>query len=87
MRPASSFFEPTRYQRFTATVGVEGSCDRMTRKLFGNVYCSNGMLIAALFDANGFACRASVAVTTTAAIASADSSGVRVCVFKLVSFT
>jgi hypothetical protein len=37
VRPGSSFFEPTWYQRSTATTGVDGSRARMTTRPLGSV--------------------------------------------------
>src|SRR6478672_7007681 len=45
VRPGASFLDPTWYQTFTATVGVERSCDKITVSPFGRTYCSKGMLI------------------------------------------
>ena len=42
VRPGRSFFEPTWYQTFTATIGVEWSSCRITCRPLGSVYFSNG---------------------------------------------
>src|SRR5262245_41336894 len=44
VRPGPSCAGPTRYQRFTATMGSRRSCTRITCSPFFRVYLSNGMV-------------------------------------------
>src|SRR4051812_15935720 len=42
-RPGRSLREPTSYHRSTETTGVEWSSEKMTRRPFGSVNCSNAI--------------------------------------------